>query len=265
MQPWESKAKWSDGTCLFGESVALIGTKVSQEDGTVTLVLPQDNVNGRLAGMLQPNDFVSLMGPTGVRMKVPEGGESIVMLGVAMTLALAVAYGQAARMAGNRFYLIVKLSGAEEGYYLDELALCTDGIMLLSSEDQLDGVLPWLSDQCALDGITRVITHGGAATVKSWRAWISKTLKSSLTQDVTWIASVYGPMQCMMKGVCAQCLQWQVDPATGERTKAVYTCSWQDQPMAMVDWQNLDERVSQNQTQAILSSLWLDHVFESLP
>ena len=56
-----------------------------------------------------------------------------------------------------------------------------------------------------------------------------------------------------------------IDPATGERTKAVYTCSWQDQPMAMVDWQNLDERVSQNQTQAILSSLWLDHVFESLP
>ena len=55
-------------------------------------------------------------------------------------------------------------------------------------------------------------------------------------------------MQCMLKGVCAQCLVWQHDPQTGKRTKAVFTCSWQEQPLEMSDLDNLDERLSQNHT-----------------
>ena len=37
----------------------------------------------------------------------------------------------------------------------------------------------------------------------------------------TAIGSINSPMQCMMKEVCAQCLQPQIDPATGERTRGV--------------------------------------------
>ena len=37
----------------------------------------------------------------------------------------------------------------------------------------------------------------------------------------TAIGSINSPMQCMMKEVCAQCLQPQIDPATGERDGGV--------------------------------------------
>ena len=67
-------------------------------------------------------------------------------------------------------------------------------------------------------------------------------------------------MQCMLKGVCAQCLQWQIDPKTGLRTKAVYACSWQHQPMEKVDIHNLNERLGQNRAQEILTNLWLDYL-----
>jgi hypothetical protein len=67
----------------------------------------------------------------------------------------------------------------------------------------------------------------------------------------------------MLKGVCSQCLQWQIDPKTGQRTKAVFGCSWQDQPLDIVDLDNLDERLSQNRVQEHLANLWLDHLFES--
>src|SRR5213078_176630 len=56
------------------------------------------------------------------------------------------------------------------------------------------------------------------------------------------IASINSPMQCMMKEVCAQCLQKQVDPVTGKET-AVFTCFNQDQPQDAVDWRNLAERL----------------------
>ena len=51
----------------------------------------------------------------------------------------------------------------------------------------------------------------------------------------TAIGSINSPMQCMMKEVCAQCLQPQVDPETGERT-VVFSCFNQDQALDRVDF-----------------------------
>ena len=77
--------------------------------------------------------------------------------------------------------------------------------------------------------------------------------------------AVHGMMQCMLKGVCSQCLQWQIDPATGKRTKAVFACSWQDEPMDIVDLDNLDERQAQNRLQERLTGLWLDYLLARHP
>jgi hypothetical protein len=65
-------------------------------------------------------------------------------------------------------------------------------------------------------------------------------------------------MQCMMKEVCAQCLQAHVDPATGERT-VVFSCFNQDQALDRVDFSVLHERLGQNGTQEKLTASWIDH------
>ncbi|MBU2853429.1 hypothetical protein, partial [Acidithiobacillus ferriphilus] len=59
---------------------------------------------------------------------------------------------------------------------------------------------------------------------------------------------------------CAQCLQWQIDPETGQRTKAVFSCAQQDQPLAWVDLDNLTARQNQNRLLEYLSSKWLNMV-----
>jgi len=69
-------------------------------------------------------------------------------------------------------------------------------------------------------------------------------------------------MQCMLKGVCAQCLQWQINPETGQRTKAVFACSWQDQPLDLIELENLHDRLGQNHMAEVLSNLWLEYIFE---
>jgi hypothetical protein len=73
------------------------------------------------------------------------------------------------------------------------------------------------------------------------------------------IASINSPMQCMMKEVCAQCLQKHVDPATGKET-IIFSCLNQDQPMDHVDFKNLNTRLQQNTVQEKLSSQWLDYL-----
>jgi hypothetical protein len=72
------------------------------------------------------------------------------------------------------------------------------------------------------------------------------------------IASINSPMQCMMKEICAQCLQTHRNPATGEET-VVFSCFNQDQPLDYVDFGNLRTRLSQNGAQERLTRLWIDH------
>jgi len=65
----------------------------------------------------------------------------------------------------------------------------------------------------------------------------------------------------MLKAYARQCLQWQVDPATGKRTKAVFACSWQDQPLDMPDYDSLQERLAQNRLERASHQPGLEHLF----
>ena len=67
-------------------------------------------------------------------------------------------------------------------------------------------------------------------------------------------------MQCMMKEVCAQCLQKHVDPVTQEEKGFVFSCFNQDQPLDMVDFKNLNERLKMNSVQEKLSLAFFEHV-----
>ena len=84
-------------------------------------------------------------------------------------------------------------------------------------------------------------------------------LAPHLKPDHVGIASINSPMQCMMKEVCAQCLQKHVDPVSGEET-IIFSCFNQDQEMDRVDFANLSARLRQNTVQEKLASMWLDHL-----
>jgi len=76
------------------------------------------------------------------------------------------------------------------------------------------------------------------------------------------IGSINSPMQCMMKEICAQCLQVHRDPATG-RTRYVFSCFNQDQPLDDVDFAALDARLRQNGVQEKLTAQWVANVTTS--
>jgi hypothetical protein len=77
------------------------------------------------------------------------------------------------------------------------------------------------------------------------------------------IGSINSPMQCMMKEICAQCLQPQRDPASGE-TSYVFSCFNQDQRLDSVDFKGLNERLKQNSLAEKLSARWLRHCMPEL-
>jgi hypothetical protein len=76
------------------------------------------------------------------------------------------------------------------------------------------------------------------------------------------IGSINSPMQCMLKEVCAQCLQRHVDPVTGEPTEPVFSCFNQDQLLDVVDFANLHERLSTNSVLEKATARWLARLLE---
>jgi hypothetical protein len=78
------------------------------------------------------------------------------------------------------------------------------------------------------------------------------------------VGSINSPMQCMMKEICAQCLQRHVDPVSGAES-FVFSCFNQDQDLDHVDFAHLNQRLRQNTTQEKLANLWLDYVLEDQP
>jgi hypothetical protein len=77
------------------------------------------------------------------------------------------------------------------------------------------------------------------------------------------IGSINSPMQCMMKEICAQCLQPHRDPVTG-KTTYVFSCFNQDQELDRVDFPGLRERLGQNSVQEKLTAMWIDRCLKRM-
>ena len=67
-------------------------------------------------------------------------------------------------------------------------------------------------------------------------------------------------MQCMMKEICAQCLQRHEDPESGKE-EIVFSCFNQDQELDQVDFECLHGRLMQNGVHEKLTQQWISHCF----
>jgi hypothetical protein len=116
----------------------------------------------------------------------------------------------------------------------------------------------------ALGAADRIIAIGSDRMMAAVAAARHSVLKPYLKPEHVAIGSINSPMQCMMKEICAQCLQPHVDPASG-KTTYVFSCFNQDQPLDQVDFGALAQRLAQNGVQEKLTALWIERCLKQLP
>ncbi len=260
------------------EPLALSAFSVDKEKGSLKVMVLEQGTSSKICSMLKVNEPVSFMGPTGVRSKLPEDQQHILIAGGQLSLAYVRALGKELRDRGNRVTFIGAFKQAQELFCQTEIENCTDQIIWATEDgssismnreqDQficgnlIDAILH-CENQSLLAPLDRItfITH--PAHLQAFQHLRLNTLQNAFKPDIRIFASVYSTMQCMLKGVCAQCLQWQIDPATGKRSKAVFACSWQDQPIDFIELENLSDRLGQNRVSECLSNLWLEHILKT--
>jgi len=114
-----------------------------------------------------------------------------------------------------------------------------------------------------LNSVDRIIAIGSDRMMQAVALARHGVLAPYLKKHHQAIGSINSPMQCMMKEICAQCLQRHYDPGTGEET-VVFTCANQDQPLDRVDFNGLHDRLRQNAVQEKLTRQWIDRSLRQL-
>ncbi len=280
MQTFEADSEIVEGTRLQIPLLTVSGT--GSTDDAIRLLVFQWGTGQRLIPSLKPGDKVILAGPTGAPTDLPSGKTILVVAG-RWGAAVMLDIGFALRSAGNKVIYLAAMGSKGDVDHMDELEEGADQIIwavgkgdpIEARRPQDHSVVEWdvikligeLDEQGVVDmsEVDRLMAMGSTGMLKGFQKELSEggTLHHRFKEDLHITGTIGSPMQCMMKGVCGQCLQWQIDPATGERTQAVFTCSQQDQPLKNVDLDNLTARTSQNRLPDIISSHWLSHVLEA--
>jgi NAD(P)H-flavin reductase len=284
LQNFETLAREVDGTRLAMEGLALTGAWVDRERGLVSTIVLEMGGSSNLCAHLAPGEPVILMGPTGSPTEIA-GGETVLLVGGGLGNAVLFSIGHAFRAAGSRVLYFAGYRNMIDRYKVADIEAAADAIVWCC--DQGPGFAPGRAQDRTFVGnmvealvayatgrlgdaaiplscVDRVIAIGSDRMMAAVTAARHGVLQPWLKPGHHAIASINSPMQCMMKEICAQCLQPQRDPATG-KVSYVFSCFNQDQAMDRVDFAALNARLRQNVVQEKLAAQWIARCERAVP
>jgi len=284
MQNYEALALHVPGTTLAMEGLALTGAWVDREKGLISVIALEMGGSADLLAYLRPGEPVVLMGPTGTPTHIPTD-ETVVLAGGGLGNAVLFSIGRALREAGSKVIYFAGYKHLADRYRIEDIEAASDTVVWCSDEapgfkarrpqdrtfvgNIVQAMQAYaqgkLGEQpIAFADTDRIIAIGSDRMMAAVALARHGALKPFLKDTHVAIGSINSPMQCMMKEICAQCLQPHVDPKTGEKSY-VFSCFNQDQPLDQVDFPALAQRLAQNGVQEKLTALWIGRCLKLLP
>ncbi|OFW96928.1 MAG: pyridine nucleotide-disulfide oxidoreductase [Alphaproteobacteria bacterium RIFCSPHIGHO2_12_FULL_66_14] len=283
LQNYEARSKKVDGTLLTMEGLALTGAWVDKGKGLLSLITLEMGGSSDLCTLLEPGEPVIVMGPTGAPTEI-EPGETVVLAGGGLGNAVLFSIGQAFRKAGSKVLYFAGYKKVIDRYKIEEIEAAADVVVWCC--DEAPGFIPGRpQDKSTVDNIVetmrkyasgelgpqpipfsdadRIVAIGSDGMMNAVRLARHAVLKPYLKADHRALGSINSPMQCMMKEICAQCLQLHRDPVTGKES-VVFSCFNQDQELDRVDFACLRQRLRQNGVQEKIGALWIDRSLRKL-
>jgi NADPH-dependent glutamate synthase beta subunit-like oxidoreductase/NAD(P)H-flavin reductase len=277
LQNFETLAQRVRGTTLAMEGLALTGAWVDKAQGLLSMIVLEMGGSSDLVALLKPGDMVVTMGPTGSPTHIPEN-ETVCLVGGGLGNAVLFSIGQAARARGNRVVYFAGYKKLVDRYKVDQIEAAADRVVWCC--DEAPGFTPTRPGDMTFTGnivaamaayaqgalgpadvplaeVDRIVAIGSDRMMAAVGQARHGVLEPFLKAGHVALGSINSPMQCMMKEICAQCLQRHVDPVTGKET-VVFSCHDQDQLLDHVDFGCLDQRLKQNSVQEKVTAQWID-------
>ena len=269
-------------TLLAMEGLAMTGAWTDPVEGLVSVIVLEMGGSSDLCAILKPGEDVVLMGPTGTATEI-HANTTVALVGGGLGNAVLFSIGAATRAAGSKVVYFAGYKALRDRYKLEEIERAADVIVWCC--DEAPGFAPTrpqdrtfvgnivqamaaygsgrLDPTIPLSDAEHMIVIGSDRMMQAVSLARHGVLAPYLKPGHTAIGSINSPMQCMIKEVCAQCLQPQIDPVTGVRT-VVFSCFNQDQALDHVDFPALNERLHQNSLAEKVTAQWIDRALRIL-
>jgi NADPH-dependent glutamate synthase beta subunit-like oxidoreductase/NAD(P)H-flavin reductase len=269
---------WPLATTLAMEGLALTGAWVDKEKGLLATIVLEMGGSSDLCAYLKPGEPVILMGPTGTPTEIPHN-QNVMLVGGGLGNAVLFSIGRAMRENGCKVLYFAGYKKAVDRYKVEDIEAAADVVIWCCDEPApftanrpqdrvfhgniVDAIHTYGEDKLgsvpiSLKEIEHIIAIGSDRMMAAVAAARHGVLHPHLNPQHVAIGSINSPMQCMMKEICAQCLQKHIDPVTGKESY-VYSCFNQDQLLDSVSWQHLNDRLKQNSVQEKLTAKWIKH------
>ncbi len=284
LQNYEVDSMRVNGTTLLMEGIALTGAWVDKDRGLLSIIVLEMWGSSRLCRYLEKGQRVLLMGPTGSPTEIPKN-ENVLLAGGGLGNAVLFSIAKAMKENGNRVIYFAGYRNSSDLFKQSEVEESTDQVIWSNDAGEkirprrpqdrsitaniVQAMLAYAKGELEPNGgkpmfdlkeVNHIIAIGSDRMMAAVKLARHTVLADYFHHEHTAIGSINSTMQCMMKEVCAQCLQRHVDPATGKEY-FVFSCFNQDQMLDAVDFGNLTARLKNNSVLEKLTKLWLDHSF----
>ncbi len=265
LQTYEKNTGHKGPYRLNMEGLALTGAWVDKEKDLLSMIVLEMGTSSRLCAQLRPGESVVVMGPTGAPSEIPKD-QTVLLIGGGLGNAVLLSISRALKANGCKVLYFAGYRNSGDLFLQSEVEAATDqmvwaidaGAPIQAQRPQdlcfqgniVQALVSYASGKLGTPlipfaQIQHLLVIGSDRMMAAVAAARHTVLKPYLDEKHIAIGSINSPMQCMMKEVCAQCLQRHVDPKTGEE-KFVFSCFNQDQELDAVDFQNLNDRLRTN-------------------
>ena len=239
VQNFESLAPIVEGTVLASEGLALTGAWVDKEKGLISLIALELGSSSRLLAHWHQGDPVVVMGVTGAPTDI-YAGQTVALIGGGLGNAVLFSIGKAFRSAGSQVIYFEGYRNREDVFKIEEIEAASD--VIVWAVDNIEGntaieptrpqdktfvgniveaMVAYAKGELGsttvhLDDVDHMVVIGSDRMMAAVKEARFNQLKPYIKPHHHAIGSINSPMQCMMKGVCAQCLCKHIDPDSGK-------------------------------------------------
>ncbi len=241
------------------EPLALTGAAVDIMQGLIHFIILENGRSSKLCRYLQPGEIAALMGPTGMPTMITSK-KNVALIGGGLGLAALFSIGKALKENGCHVICIAGYKKAQDRFHHEKIQdfaemvvwCCEERSLQLYRKDDvslqgniLDGLRFLASSSQKLSAIEHVFCIGSN---KMMQAVFRQ--KKTFFPNTPFICSLNSPMQCMMQGICGQCVQKVAD----ERGY-IFSCASHEQEASIIDFNALEMRLQQNSLQEKIDNM----------
>jgi len=263
LQNLHSLAKKTSEQVFAMEGVTVTALSVNEKEGLISGIVVETGGSSSLISEFQPGEPCVFMGPSGKPTEIPKN-EKVVLIGGGRGNQPLTALAESFSVSGCE---VIFFAGYRKNSYPVRLERmqnsCKKLVISISDETAQNGyfqgsVIESIHNFFSKNPqkIDRIFTIGNDSLLHEVAKLRHQSLVPEFAAAKYSISSLNAPMQCMMKGVCGQCLQKKTKKSGEE--EYFFACASQDQNSDEFDFEHLKARCQQNSLAEKLSRAWLE-------